>query len=194
MCINNDHSSCRHRLAIVGSRDYPNLAAVDEFVRRIALFCPTTVIYTRDRWGPDGIVARAARQTGLQLHIVGKPGGSGPFGVSQQAYNTVFEVNECTVFWSGYNLDDPVLRVARSAKNGYVPVIVFDAGLKRVTLDTAGFTPEQFKPVYNVPNLLGSGAVRWEAKDPRPVPAAWDYSPPLDEPIRSVLHDDGPSG
>ena len=57
------------RVAIVGSRDYPNWSSIINFVKRLAGKYPDTVVVSGGARGVDSVAVKAAELAGLKVEV-----------------------------------------------------------------------------------------------------------------------------
>jgi hypothetical protein len=110
------------RIAIVGSREYPRLDAVRDFVQTLSL---TVTVVTGGAPGVDQAAERAARGHGLKVRVY-RPDWEKLGRAAGLVRNStmVLESDEVVAFWDG--MSRGTLDTIRKARTAAKPVRVFD--------------------------------------------------------------------
>jgi hypothetical protein len=131
--------SCGERVAIVGSRDFPNAGAVSAFVRSLP---PHTVVVSGGARGVDQWAEEAAKQRGLQTKIIQADWDNlgrraGPIRNAE----IVASSDRLVAFWNGRSRG--TLNTVLAARSGGLPILILDMTGGEVDIATALAVAEQ---------------------------------------------------
>lgn len=108
------------RIAIVGSRDFPNLDQVREYVRSLPL---DTVIVSGGARGVDTVAEFEANRVGLQTLIFPADWSLGRWAGYARNRDIVAAADELVAFWDGYSKG--TLHSVELARKRGIPVRIY---------------------------------------------------------------------
>lgn len=121
------------KIAIIGSRDYPNMERVKEYIRKLD---PSVTIVSGGRIGVDTVVFNEALSLGMKTKIFrNNSNRQGRNGMTLADQNLLDYCDQMIIFWNGIDLDR--LRLRESARLGgkllkvYRPAVQMQTGVTR---------------------------------------------------------------
>jgi hypothetical protein len=125
----------RSRVAVVGSRDYPDMEAVRSFVRRLALTTPDAVVVSGGARGVDAVAVASARRHGLEVEEIPADWSKGRAAGVMRNTVIVERADRVVAFWDGTSRGtlDTITKAKKAGK--LVTVKVPGLPLRRVHMD-----------------------------------------------------------